>query len=232
MTQPDLQSILNLRRRYRAYIEDLTRVSPAQRYAGELTGVAIGVVLIVVGFAAVRDPWGMVAIAVVLFVLAIASALNKHKSEDGRLKIAQSGVPVWGVLVQANSMLFQPGNTDLPCLVLFSFEPAGGHIEYMQRLAAGIFDLKNVRQSDPDLRYVSTLVTNESALKYRRRKLPISFTGGPTVYCADLIITRSSLPAGYITEKVLPCIAEPGESGALELLPWWLAAGKDNPDRL
>lgn len=231
MTQPDRRAIVNLRRHYRAYVDGLTYVHPVRRYGVEIAAGILGTVYGLSALIYLRSFSSGTGIAIGLIVFAVMSAAAKSKSKDGRLQLASTGEPVWAALVQANSMLFQPGNIDLPCLVLFSFEPAGGHLDYMQRLAAGVFDLKETRQNDPDLRYVANLVTNERAYKYRRRILPISFTGGPIVYCADLIVVRSCLPTGYLTARILPCIAQPGEKGAIELLPWTIAGGqnRDNP---
>jgi len=133
-------------------------------------------------------------------------------------------------LIQANSLLFKPGNMTLPCLVLFSFDGnCNNDAAFMDTLAHRVFDFKNTSPHDPEQRYVAQLTTNERAVRYRRRPLPTSFTGGPVAFVADLWIERALLPAGFLTERRLPCLAEPGGEGALELLPWWIAAGQENP---
>jgi hypothetical protein len=98
----------------------------------------------------------------------------------------------------------------------------------MKELAHRVMALKETTQTDLDLRFVAKLTTDERAVHWRRRRVPISMTGGPTVYAADLVLQRSFLRSGYITEDVFPCIAEPGEIGMLELIPWWVAAGHDS----
>lgn len=229
MTQPVQPSITDLRRRYNAYLEEQNQVSFAQRYSAPIFLTALGLFFLIgaIGFAS--GAIGGIATGVGCLVFAAAIAHHNAPKPDPRQALARKGVPVWGVLVQANSKLFEPGTMDLPCLVIFSFEPAGGHLDYMQRLAHEIFDLKETQQTDPDRRFVANLTTDERAYKYRRRRVPVSFTGGPTVYCADLYITRSCLSAGFLTERALPCFAELGETGMLELLPWWMAGGQDAP---
>ncbi len=231
MTQSDVQALLAVRRRYRAYLEDQTRVSFARRYGIAIVLASAGLFFLIGAIAFASGALGGITCGLAFLIFAAYLAQKNAPKKERREILGQQGMPVWGVLVQANQLLFAPGDRNHPCLVLFSFEPAGGHIDYLQRLASAIFALKETRPTDPDLRLVAHYVTDERAVKYRRRKLPTSFTGGPTVYCADLIIVRSCLPNGFLTEKVLPCIAEPGEQGALELLPWWMAAGQDsNPN--
>jgi hypothetical protein len=66
------------------------------------------------------------------------------------------------------------------------------------------------------------MVRNEKGVLYRRRKVPSSFTRGPAVYAADLVIFPPYLKRGYLTsEKLLPCVAEIDPEGAIELLPYW-----------
>lgn len=159
-----------------------------------------------------------------LFVYAVYAEVSKFlrlRDGMGRFEqLAATGVPVEAYLVQANSALFQPGSMSLPCLVLFSFEDSIGHNEdYLTELADRTFALKETRQSDPDLARVAAFTTNERAYLDRRRLYPLSFTGGHRVYCADLWIDRVFLPKGYLTGRMLMCIAEPGSEGAIELLP-------------
>jgi hypothetical protein len=150
--------------------------------------------------------------------------LGAQAGEHNRLRgVVRRGVPVTAYVVQANHALFSPGTGALPCLVLFSFQPeVGGDAGYMRYLARRTFSLKNTVPDDPDARYVADLVTDERAVPYRRRPLPISFTDGSTVYAADLWVKRAYLRSGYLTTSTLPCVAEPGPSGGLELVPTWL----------
>jgi len=170
--------------------------------------------------------WFLVALAALLAarVTLALRRLGAQAREHGRLRaVVRRGVPVTAYLVQANHALFGPGTETLPCLVLFSFQPeVGGDAGYMRYLARRVFSLKNTMPEDPDARYVAELVTDERAVPYRRRPLPISVTDGSTVYAADLWVKRAYLRSGYLTTSTLPCVAEPGPSGGLELVPSWL----------
>lgn len=136
-------------------------------------------------------------------------------------EVAQRGTRVIGALVQANMALYDPGPEDLPCLVLISFEPQfQQHPEWLSELALHIYSFKGREFTNPEAAYVSSLTTDEIAERHRRRRLPDSFTRGACVYAADLWIYRSFLPRGFVlSHERLPCVAEPGEQGRIELLP-------------
>lgn len=130
-------------------------------------------------------------------------------------------VATTAVLVMANHLLLKPGEGDAPTLALFSLDPKGQSVPYLTNIAQRMFALKNATPADPDLRIVAQIVSDERSVPHRRRALPVTFTGGPVVYAADLHISRRYLAAGYLDRTALPCLAIPGYTGTLELLPHW-----------
>src|SRR5262249_11687493 len=104
---------------------------------------------------------------------------------------------------------------------------------FLKNLADRVYDLKDCRPRNEDEREVSEIVlgSERAGQLYRRRQLPIGFTGGPVVYAADLIIRPRDLRHGRFTDrdKRLPVVAEPGASGAIEHLPYWDATGETAP---
>ena len=183
----------------------------------------LGITSVVLFVAAVilRQRWLIVS-NVIVFLIATRGILGLKQQYEKQKAMADNWTPVLAVLVQANQGLFRTGLLDLPCLVLFTFEP----LEYaaLNDLAERMGALKNTEQTDADLQAVAAMVTQEAAVRYRRRPLPVSFTGGPTVYAADLFIVRRYLELGYLTHRLLPCFAEPGTTGGLELMPWQVAS--------
>jgi hypothetical protein len=131
----------------------------------------------------------------------------------------RGGVPVRAALIQANIELFAPGQEDQPCLVLFSFDERIGEEELLE-LANRVFALKNTTPKQHDLAFVASLTTDERSVYYGRDPLPRSFAGRREYYVSHLNIHRPFLPNGYLVERILDCIAEPGERGMIELLPW------------
>ncbi|MBB6052516.1 hypothetical protein [Armatimonas rosea] len=123
-------------------------------------------------------------------------------------EIAETGQRVNGYLVRASDSLYRPGSQAQPCQVLISFQnEVASDAEYMQYLAQ---------------RWAEKTPSRERRRRYRRVKLPHSLTDGSTVYCCDLFVHPGLLASGYLTSSVLPCLAEPGDQGGLELVPYWL----------
>lgn len=231
-----------LRARFLAYLE---QTFPSRDYrrgvwlAASLMGLGAGYIAGTgVTIALAPDHASKAALLLPLVALLVARAgvalqrLRKTRRYYNRLRrVADTGTRVNAYVVQANEALFQPGDTSLPCLVLFSFQPeVGGDTAYMRSLARRVFRLKNTQGQTDDARAVARLVTDERAVPYRRRALPFSFTDGSTIYCADLWVKPSYLPQPYLTGAVLPCLAEPGLEGGLELIPSWLLAFPDGGD--
>lgn len=144
--------------------------------------------------------------------------------------VIQTGTPVNAFLVQANSALLQAQKQTLPCLVLISFQTeVSGEIDYMQSLARRIYAMKNAMPTDTDGQFIASLTTDERAFSGRRRQIPLSFTDGSIIYCADLFIRPDYLQGSHIQSDILPCIAEPGLGGGIELVPWWLLQEPEKP---
>lgn len=147
-----------------------------------------------------------------------------------RRGVIQTGIPVNAFLVQANGALLGAQKQTLPCLVLISFQSeVSGEIDYMQSLARRIYALKNTKPMDTDGQFAASLTTDERAVPGRRRQLPLSFTDGSTIYCTDLFIKPDYLQGSHIQSDILPCIAEPGLGGGIELVPWWLLQEPEKP---
>src|SRR5262249_29338710 len=119
--------------------------------------------------------------------------LLRRRQEQFVRGLLPRGQRLDAALVQANAGLYALGDRALPCLVLITFErdlPAPER--FLRRLADRVYYLKENRPMTPDEGVVSDIVmdSEERAVPYRRRQLPAGFTGGPTVYAADLWIHR------------------------------------------
>ncbi len=138
--------------------------------------------------------------------------------------LRKTGVVRNGVLLQANRKIFQPGETDDFGLVLITFDDqCNVDIERLEQLASKIMDLKNrAKIKNPVLRETASIVQNELVILNRRQLIPEELSGGSRIYAADIQLYRDFLPDGYLTEttRVLPVVAEPGNTGRLEMLPW------------
>lgn len=181
-----------------------------------LAGIIVGFLTLALGggvvlfgskvYAAPLFPMGLWLICWGIRLLYQARCDGKH-SKRVREIIVQ-GQRVNGYLVRASDALYRPGSTVQPCQVLISFQPeVAGDREYMQHLAQ---------------RWAEQTSSRERRLRSRRRKLPLSLTDGSPVYCCDLFVHPSLLASGYLTSSILPCLAEFGDEGGIELVPYWL----------
>ena len=139
--------------------------------------------------------------------------------------VAQRGQTVKAALVQANPDLFRRGDIPKPGLVFMTFENDIPNLEdYLLRLSRRAYALKKADERTPDEEQVARMLfaSDKAGYVYRRCQLPVGFTGGPVVYSADIIIAPRYLRRGKLTEKrVFACMAEPGDAGAIEMLPYW-----------
>ncbi|MBC8104484.1 MAG: hypothetical protein H7Z41_18060 [Cytophagales bacterium] len=220
-----------LNRRFTAYLDQgFQRKMRQQRRALLGVGFVVSAISVLVALAAaqgLRELWVALVVSGALIGLggtaALRSLLRWRQRMQRRRTVIQTGIPVNAFLVQANSALLQPQNQTLPCLVLISFQPeVSSELEYLQSLAQRVYALKNTCPDDPDGQYVAGLTTDERAVPGRRRPLPHSFTDGSVIYCADLWVSPGDLQGSRLQKHVLPCIAEPGPVGEIELVPWWL----------
>lgn len=133
--------------------------------------------------------------------------------------LAAGGVPVTAVLVQANARMYEAGDQDDPGAVVFTPDPTV-EVEVLEVVSHLIASVKGTRLADPGLAALAAQVTNEVYVPYRRTRVPPRLASGEEVYLADLDLHRDYLRDGLVRRRCrLACVAEPGEFGALELLP-------------
>ncbi len=230
--------------------------TPAERYATYLDYAfspeshrgryAVAVALLVLGLGVgVGSGWlalhwhptawaGMVAGALIAGrALTLMHGMVRRAQLYGRRKqITRKGELVKGYVVQCSPALLRPGaEAALPCRVLFSFQPeVGGDGQYLRYLATRVAELKNkLPRGDMDKQYIAVLASETTASANRRYLLPLSFTDGSAVYLADLFVSRAHLPGGYLHTDALPCLAEAGATGGIEMIPEWLLDHKAVP---
>ncbi len=157
--------------------------------------------------------------------------LDKVLIEDGprraRRRLHQlrsrGAVTVVIQLVQANRTLFAPGEEDLPAVALFSL-PVDAGMTLLSGLAHQLFEARDQPGTPPSsiANAVEMLrIGNTKGSEYHRRvRLHPEVSAGYEIYLADLWIPRPFLKQGYLDGSQLRCLAEPGDQGGIELLPW------------
>lgn len=137
-------------------------------------------------------------------------------------EIAEAGgVPVQAAVVQANWVLYdEDSEEDAFCLVLVTFDPAlGGDAARLTKMAEDLYAIFRREPRGSVEEYLHSLNTDLYAEPDRRRRLPESFTGGPLAFACDLFVYRRFLPQRGLVDRLVPCVAEPGDRGRVALLP-------------
>lgn len=134
----------------------------------------------------------------------IERALARKRAANRRQTI-ERGVAVTAYPVWTHERLERPGTEPHPALALVTFDADAARDSDWMRYLAG-----------------RCAVKPSAFRRYRRRALPPSQTDGYTVYVVDLDVFPGYLEDGYVSGVPLPCLAEPGERGGIELIPYWL----------
>jgi hypothetical protein len=126
-----------------------------------------------------------------------------------RSRLLKHGTVVWCAVVQANSLLFEPGAGDHPAKVIFSNDPYFDDEPYhLLEIAERLFALKGTTPNDPELLTAAKSVTDEMERKFNVL-LPKSLTDGKDVISSETMIVRSHLPFRMIIDRSLPLLIHP-----------------------
>ena len=134
--------------------------------------------------------------------------------------LRDQGRVVWGALVQANSVLFDPDNRQtLPANVIYSPDLwFDNNVPALRGLARGLFDLKGKNPADKELRSFARAITNE-LLRTMRLPLPRSLTDNREVYFTTCLVQPSHLPSGHLATGFFPLLICPDKTDAVMILP-------------
>ena len=119
------------------------------------------------------------------------------------------GVVVWGYVVQANSLLFEPGDMDCPGEVLYSLaDPVKVDPLYLEDVAGSLYSLKGTRPTHHELQPIAEYLTSELTRVYG---LQIPGILSPRVPCrvSTTFFVRKHLPGGQLSGSLLPLIVNP-----------------------
>jgi hypothetical protein len=89
----------------------------------------------------------------------------------------------------------------------------------MINLGKRIFSIEFQDSRNADEEAIVRLMEDQIYVPYRRRLLPTSLTSGREVYAFDLLGVGEFLPSGTVETPLIPCMAERGAEGRIEMLP-------------
>jgi len=122
--------------------------------------------------------------------------------------IRRTGKIIYGALVQANNLLFEPGTQNSPGNMIYSHDPYyKAHPHELLRLASGLFSFKGDKGlSDETLQAIADILENEMD-RNLYSELPLEYTNGRKVIMTGTMFERTHLPNGYIQSSIMPIIA-------------------------
>jgi hypothetical protein len=143
------------------------------------------------------------------------------KSSDGLSEVfrqqrllLREGQIVWGALVQANNLLFEPGTSDHPAMLVYSSDryfdvrPAE-----LRLIGSKVFALKGTDPADPELNSLARLITEEVDRSMGLRLPPVF--SPRDLRSAVFMVFRRHIPNGVLSCGLFPILTHPTTDAVL-----------------
>ncbi len=152
-------------------------------------------------------------------VFMTAESFLADTAKEAYENLLKQGKPVWGSLVQANSMIFEWGQHNLPASYIYSPEDYfGDNPNHLLEISNRIFALKGTQTGDAALDALANRITDERKDSFSY-PVPYQVTDGHEVYLTSVMLFRESLPEGRLTSRLLPLLVDPPNNGLALPLP-------------
>jgi hypothetical protein len=137
-----------------------------------------------------------------------------HEIVKQQFFLYTQGTIVWAAMVQANSLLFSPGDADCPALLVYSRDPHfDARPQELRAIAQRIGQLKNTSPTDPAEKAVADLVTNEMD-RSMGWPLPEALTA-KAVSTAAFMVFRKHIPGGVLSAWTFPILIHPATQAVM-----------------
>lgn len=139
-------------------------------------------------------------------------------------KLLREGTIAIGMLVQANSALFQKGVLNAPANVIYISEvEIDNPLATLLQAALKIYSLKETKPEDPDEAKFARMVSYDLGRDFRV-SVPDSLSNGLDATYTTIMVHRKHLPYGYLSGCYFPLLIHQ-ESRAAMILParYWPA---------
>ncbi len=151
-----------------------------------------------------------------------------YRLVDKKNTLLKEGVIVWGYIIQANNVLFKPGNNPGIASIVYSFDPKfNNNISELYRIAQELYELKNKPIEHPELldfKEIATAITNEKDTLINIL-IPNSVALNKLVYYTTIPVYRRDLPLNYLKSCWFPILAAPQKTSITRILPakYWFS---------
>jgi hypothetical protein len=125
--------------------------------------------------------------------------------------VFRHGTIVWGYVVQANRLMYEPGDDDCPGELVYSLADAHRVTpDYLHHVASRLSSLKGTEPSDPALAQIADYLTDELIRVYG---LPVPSVVSPHAQCqiSTTFFLRKHLPGRYLLKRCMPIVVNPRE---------------------
>lgn len=129
----------------------------------------------------------------------------------------------WGVIVQANNMLFTTrgpnGRNNAPADALYSEDPASLEQPVpMLDVARDLFSFKQGERPDPDAERLGAMIADEF-LRKRRVPIPQQWSPAYPTFMTSIFVDRAHLPGRRLQGNLLPILMLPEETDVVMIAP-------------
>ena len=144
----------------------------------------------------------------------------------GERHLMQRGVVVPGAIVQANSLLWRPGDDAHPAELVYGLDP-DVPLAALPALAHRLYELKGTEPDEHTPRYIADYLADEY-IRTRGVRLPLELAGLKDTFVSTTIVYREHLPKGHLDGSNYPVLVCPSSHVAM-ILPHdlWSAEGGD-----
>lgn len=135
-----------------------------------------------------------------------------------------------GKIVQANTLLFEPGKFDHPAAMVFTEDPYFEENPHkLEEIASSLYKIKGRSTNDEELQKFSDMLEDEIVTLFNV-EVPKKITHGKKVYFTSFMVHRRHLKLGYMDSGIFPVLALPEKTEASIILPnrYWADELKDD----
>jgi hypothetical protein len=168
----------------------------------------------------------LIPVGVILIIKGLFARSGSRETLEKELAFIDQAEAVMAYPLMINSMLRSPGEKPAPGLVITTFEHGEtDRVSFMADVALAALDPIGKGLPEPHEAFLVELMLDEDYQRSRRRKLPLSITGGRIIYACDLFVHPLYLPDRHLSDEmpVIPCLAQPGDVGEIRAMPYWCA---------
>ena len=136
-----------------------------------------------------------------------------------RRRLLREGFVVWGAVVQANILCFQPGPMTHPAEFTYCIEPeADVRGDWLLEAASDLFALKGRQDLDGELQPIADHLADEQTASFGRR-VPLSFINERPLALSSGLVFRRHLPAKHLTGRLVPLLVAPETPRVVLVVP-------------